>query len=62
MFGMLENLTKAAIAVAVTPVALVVDVVTLPASAEPGREPFERTGNLLKSAGENISKAVDSDA
>jgi len=62
MFGMLEKLTKAAVAVAVTPVALAVDIVTLPDDAEPGKEPFSRTGGLLKSAGENISKAVDSDS
>lgn len=59
MFGMLGNLTKAAVAVALTPVAVVADVVTLPASAEdPRRGPFDKTGALLKAAGENIKQAV----
>ncbi|MFZ2524442.1 MAG: hypothetical protein WAW87_03915 [Candidatus Ferrigenium altingense] len=48
---------------ALTPVAVVVDVVTLPASAERGDDhPFQRTGDLLNAAGKNISKAVDGDA
>lgn len=63
MFGILGNLTKAAVAVALTPVAVVMDVVTLPASAERGDDhPFQRTGDLLNAAGKNISKAVDGDA
>jgi hypothetical protein len=63
MFGILGNLTKAAVSVALTPVAIVVDVVTLPASAERGEDhPFQRTGNLLNSAGKSVSKAIDSDA
>lgn len=63
MFGILGNLTKAVVAVALTPVALAVDIVTLPASAERGENhPFGRTGDLLNAAGKNISKAVDGDA
>ena len=61
MFGMLENLTKAAVAVALTPVALAVDIVTLPSSAcDIHKGPFDKTGDLLKAAGENIYKAVES--
>jgi hypothetical protein len=63
MFGILGNLTKAAVAMALTPVALVVDLVTLPASANRGDDhPFGRTGELLNAAGKNVSKAIDSDA
>ena len=59
MFGILQNLTKAVVEVALTPVALVVDVVTLPASAERGDDhPFGRTAKLLNSAGKNIEKSV----
>lgn len=55
MFG---NLLKAAIAVSLTPVAFVADVMTLPASAFRDDHPFGMTGALLKAAGENVSKAV----
>jgi len=62
MFGMLEKLTKATVAVALSPVALAVDIVTLPVSAENGEpHPFGRTEKLLDSAGDNIKKAVSSD-
>jgi len=62
MFGILGNLTKAAVAVALTPAALVVDIVTSPASAERGEEnPFWRTGDLISSVGKNVKKAIDSD-
>lgn len=60
MFGMISKLAKAAVAVAVTPVALVVDVVTMPASADRGdSHPFKRTGQLLEVAGKNVKEAVD---
>lgn len=56
---MIGNLLKAAVGVAVTPVAVVVDILTLPASAEdPARGAFGRTEKVLKSVGENIEKAV----
>lgn len=58
MFGMLEKLTKAAVAIAVTPVAVAVDVVMIPFDAENKSEVFSRTGDLLKSAGDNVSDAV----
>ena len=51
MFGTLRNLTKAAVAVALTPVAVVVDVVTLPASAERGLESaYKLTASLQAKA------------
>jgi hypothetical protein len=63
MFGLLGNLTKAAVAVALTPIALVVDIVTLPASAYRGDDhPFGRIGHLLNAAGKSVNKALDSDA
>lgn len=56
---MFTKLFKATIAVALSPVALVVDVVTLPASAEKrGAGPFDRTSDLLKTAGKNIKDAI----
>lgn len=59
MFGMLEGLAKATVAVALTPVAVVADVVTLPASADdPRRGPFDRTANMLETAGDNIKEAL----
>lgn len=58
MFGLLEKLTKAAVAVAVAPVAVVVDTVMLPVDAENRHDAYSRTAGLLKSAGENITDAV----
>jgi hypothetical protein len=55
---MFKKLMKAAVAVTLSPVALVADIVTLPASADSGRSPFSRTGKLLDSAGKNVSDAV----
>ena len=59
MFSMLTNLTKAAVSVALSPIALVVDVVTLPASSEhPTKGAFDNTAALLKNAGKQASDAV----
>lgn len=59
MFGTLTNLTKAAVAVAVSPVALAVDIVTLPASAESvNRGAFDRTAKCFKQAGKALDAAV----
>jgi hypothetical protein len=59
MFDLLSNLTKAAVNVAISPVALAVDLVTLPLSAENGDDAFERTSDRLAAAGKNIKKALD---
>jgi hypothetical protein len=58
---MFALIIKAVVAVAVSPVALVVDIVTLPASAFDNKDAFHRTGALLKSAGDNVMKAVNDD-
>lgn len=56
---MFTNLLKATISTALTPVALVADIVTLPASADSvNRGPFDRTAKLLKNAGECVNQAV----
>lgn len=56
---MILNLIKASIAVAVAPIALLVDIATLPASAEDCRRgPFDRTGKTLSVAGECIKQAI----
>ena len=62
MFEILSNLTKAAVSVAAAPIALVADVVTLPASAEdPHRGPFDRTSACFDAAGEAFKAAVAPD-
>jgi hypothetical protein len=59
MFGILENLTKAAVAVVLTPVAVVVDVVSLPASSmDHRRGAFDNTEKLLKAAAKNVEEAI----
>jgi hypothetical protein len=58
MLDMLKNLTKAATAVALTPLALVADIVTLPASALKYEPPFKATGTLLEIIADNAKKSV----
>lgn len=50
MFKTLVNLTRAGVAVCLTPVAAVADVLTLPSSAYDGRPPFGKSATLLKNA------------
>lgn len=57
MFGMLENLTKAALAVAVTPVTAAVDLLTLPVDALDG-EAGHRTLKKLDQAGNAFDAAI----
>ena len=61
MLKMLSNLTKAAVSVAVTPAAVIADVLTLPASAHDNTAPFRRTAQLLNNAGVCVQKAVEPD-
>ncbi len=61
MFGMLTNLTKAVVAVAVAPVDAVVDVITLPASASDGTGPFDRTAKRLSQAADAMDAALKPD-
>jgi hypothetical protein len=56
MFG---SLIKATVGVVLTPVALAVDIVKLPASSYDGKSAFEHTEKMLESVGDNISKALD---
>lgn len=57
---MLKNLFKAAVATVATPIALVADIVTLPASAMDHRKsPFEKTEAMVKAVANNINDAVD---
>ena len=59
---MLGNLLKVAVAVIAAPVALVADIVTLPASAEhPTRGAFDRTASMLDAVGDNMKQAVKKD-
>jgi hypothetical protein len=60
MFNMLTNLTKAAVAVAVTPVAVVADLVTLPASScDLNRGAFDKTASVLNAAKAAFTVAVE---
>lgn len=60
MFKLLTGLTKAAVGVAVAPIAIAVDVVTLPDSAlDPKGHPFARTAKVLGGVGENVKKALE---
>jgi hypothetical protein len=58
IFDVLTNVTKAAIAVTVSPVTLIADVLTLPASAENNTDPLRRTGAMLDAASDAMSEAV----
>lgn len=60
MFGMLKNLTKAAVAVAVTPVDAVVDLATaIPrASDKPNEDLFAGTQRRLQQAGKALDAAL----
>lgn len=55
---MLTNLIKAAASVALAPVAVVADVLTLPSTAHDGKPAFGLTGALLKNAGQCVTQAV----
>ena len=56
--SMIGNLMKAGISIAVTPVAVLVDIATLPASAYNDEEPFKRTGQQIKNAGRCLNEAT----
>lgn len=59
MLGTLVNLSKSVLALAVVPVDAVVDVATLPASAESSAPPFGRTARRLEQAGRVFDAACD---
>ena len=59
MFRMMENLLRGAAGVVLSPMAAVVDVVTLPESSlDPHRGPFERTNKILKTINEYFNKTL----
>ena len=58
MFDILSNTIKAAVAVVVSPVDVVVDVVTLPSTALDGKGPFDRTTRRFQQAADAINAAV----
>lgn len=58
MFGFLTNAVKAAASVALTPVAVVVDVVTAPSTAIEGEDFFQCTEALLTNASECLGEAL----
>jgi len=52
------NLTKAAVSVALAPVAAAVDTVMIPGDAVNDRTPYGRTGSLLSNAADCVKQAV----
>lgn len=59
MFESISNLAKAAVSVALTPVALAVDIVKLPATTlDPHKRPFEETEGMLGNAGDCVKEAI----
>ena len=58
MFGIFESLVKATVSVVTIPVAVVADVVTLPASAYNGSDAFERTGGACGDLLDNLKDAT----
>lgn len=58
MFSMLTNLTKAAVAVVATPVAVAVDVVKLPVTAFENKDPFEHTRKKIDQASDAFDRSV----
>ncbi len=57
---MFTNLFKAAVGTILTPVAIVADLVTLPASAFECREtdPFKKTTKMLNQVAKNVDEAL----
>lgn len=55
---MFASLVKAAVSVALTPAAVVADVLTLPSSGYNDRHPFGNTSALLNNAGRCVKHAV----
>lgn len=58
MIRTITNLAKAVAAVAISPAAVVADVLTLPSSAYDGRPAFGRTAGLMRAAGHAAHTAV----
>ena len=58
MFGLIENLAKAAVSVAVTPITAAADLVMLPKDAVDRGDVFHRTTDSLKNAGECLKEAT----
>jgi hypothetical protein len=62
MITTLTNLIKAAAAVAISPAAVVADVLTLPSTAYEGRPAFGKTASLMQAAGRCAHEAVKPEA
>ena len=58
MFSFLTNVVKTAAAIAVTPVAIAVDIVKLPVTALEDKDPFENTNKRLNQAGKAFDAAI----
>ena len=59
MISLLTNLTKAVVAVAATPIVVIVDILTLISNVnDPYNGPFHRTKYMFDAAGEAMKEAV----
>lgn len=58
MFGIFEDLTKAAVSAAVTPVTAVIDTVMVPVDATVDGKVFQRTSKAVDAAAKNFNNAV----
>ena len=59
MFGIFKDITKTAISVASTPIAIAVDIVKLPVTSYENKDPFENTNAVLGAAKKNFSNVID---
>ncbi|SOY65644.1 exported hypothetical protein [Cupriavidus phytorum] len=58
MFATLTNTIKAAVAVAVSPAAVIADLATLPSTAYEGKPAFGKTSAVLSKAGDAMNAAL----
>lgn len=61
MFGLLGNITKAAIGTALTPIAVVKDTLTLPFDVTEDDEVYEDTQKCAKAVGEALEDIFNPD-
>lgn len=58
MLDTLTNTLKAAVAVAVSPAAVIADLATLPSTAYDGKPAFGKTASVLSKAGDAMNAAL----
>lgn len=58
MFKSISSLTKAALSVAVSPITIVMDIVTLPSTAYDNKHPFGNTKAVFNNAGKLVKETI----